>query len=251
MPGDIRPFEAGKRTHPDVIELRQQKRIDEMPATDCKFRIIDGLLRDLQSRRTRPQKSAGFCRAVALAKAGASPVELGFQFLCATDEIRQIEPEQVVTFDYIRIALFDERGESLQRVALRFLKVFWIDNDQFFPAGVVGDCNAHDMIVVAFKRQHFELHSFQFFKRQILKQCAARGREIMLHWVREREEVAPGILQSVTQRDEFLPTIDGDQPAILEIAAKFLGFDAKIDYVAVSPDKWMEWFNVRACRPIS
>ena len=73
---------------------------------------------------------------------------LVFSFLRATDEIRQIEPKQIMTFDHIRIALFDERGESLERVALRFLNVFWIDNDQFFPAGVIRDCNAHDVIAV-------------------------------------------------------------------------------------------------------
>src|SRR5438034_5379451 len=126
MPRDICSFEAGKRTHSDIIELREQKRIDEMPAIDCELWIIDGLLRDLESRRARPQKSAGFCHAVALAKAGASPVELGFQLPCATDEIRQIEPEQVMTFDHIRVALFDERSESPQRVALRFLNIIWI-----------------------------------------------------------------------------------------------------------------------------
>src|SRR6266516_2432742 len=102
MPCDIRPFETGKRTHPDVVKLREQKRINEMPAIDCEFRIIDGLLCDLESRRPRAEKTAA-----------ASPVELGFQFLCATDEIRQIEPEQVVTFDHLRISLLNERGESL------------------------------------------------------------------------------------------------------------------------------------------
>src|SRR5947209_13462632 len=100
------------------------------------------------------------------------------------------------------------------------------------------------MIALAFERQHFELHSFQFFKRQILEQCAARGSEVMLHRVGEREEIAPGILQSVTQRDEFLPAIDGDQPAILEITAKFLGFNTEIDNVAIGPHKWMERPNV-------
>src|SRR6266436_5285304 len=118
MPCDIRPFETGKRTHSDIVELREQKRINEMPAIDRELRIIDGLLRDLESRRPRAEKTAA-----------ASPVELGFQFLRATDQKRQIGPEQVMTFDYIRIALFDERGESLERVALRFLNVFWIDND--------------------------------------------------------------------------------------------------------------------------
>src|ERR1043166_108690 len=128
MPRDIGALETGKRTHSDIVKLREQERINEMPAIDCEFRIIDGLLRDLESRWTRAEKTAA-----------ASPVELGFQFLCATDEIRQIEPEQVVTFDHIRVALFDQRGESLQRVALRFLDVLRIDNEQFFPAGVVRD----------------------------------------------------------------------------------------------------------------
>src|SRR5438105_2440214 len=239
MPRDIRSFETGKRTHSDVVKLREQKRINEMPAIDCELRIIDGLLRDLEPRWPRSQKAAA-----------ASPIELGFHFFRADNEQRQMNPKQIMTFDHIRIAFFDKRGESLERVALRFLNVFWIDNEQFFPAGVVRDCNAHDMIVDTFERQHFDLHSFQFFKRQIFEQCAARGGEIMLHWIREREEVAPGILQSVTQRDEFLPTIDGDQPAILEIAAKFLGFDAEINNVAVGPDKRMKWLDVGDGRSI-
>src|SRR5882762_6563274 len=101
MTRDIHPFETCKRTHPNIVELREQKRIDEMPAIDCELWIIDGLLRDLESRWARAEKTAA-----------ASPVELGFQFLSATHEIRQIEPEQVVTFDHIRVALFDQRGES-------------------------------------------------------------------------------------------------------------------------------------------
>src|SRR6266498_3991690 len=118
MPCDIRPFETGKRTHPNIVKLREQKRIDEMPAIDCEFRIIDRLLCDLESRRPRAEKTAT-----------ASPVELGYQFLCATGQIRQIGPEQVVTFDHIRIALFDERGKPLQRVSLGFLNVVRINND--------------------------------------------------------------------------------------------------------------------------
>src|SRR2546423_12057551 len=117
-----------------------------MPAIDCELWIIDGLLRNLESRWTGAQETAA-----------ASPIEFGFQLLCASDEIRQINPKQIMTFDHIRVALFDERGESLKRVALRFLNVFWIDNQQFFPAGVVRDCNAHDVIALAFERQHFEL----------------------------------------------------------------------------------------------
>src|SRR5262249_34755011 len=239
MPRDICPFETGEGTHPDIVKLREQKRIDEVAAIDCELWIIDGLLCDLESRRARAQKTAA-----------APPVELGLQLLCATYEIRQIEPEQVVTFDHVRVALFDKRGKSPERVSFRLLNGVWIDNDEFFPTRVVRDCNAHDVIVAAFERQHFELHSFQCFKRQIFEQGAARGREVMLHRVRKREKIAPGALESVPQRDEFLPTIDGDQPAILEIAAEHLGFNAEIDNVAVGPDKWMERLDAGDCRSI-
>src|SRR5262249_53491682 len=123
MPRDVGPLEARERTHSDVIELREQKRIDEMPAIDCEFRIIDGLLRDLKSGRPRAEKTAA-----------APPVELGFQFLCACDKVRQIETEQVMAFDDVWVALFDERSESLKRDSFGFLDVFWIDYQQFFPA---------------------------------------------------------------------------------------------------------------------
>jgi hypothetical protein len=48
MSGDIRAFEPCERTHADVVELRQQKCIDEMTAIDCELRIIDRLFCNLQ-----------------------------------------------------------------------------------------------------------------------------------------------------------------------------------------------------------
>ena len=66
------------------------------------------------------------------------------------------------------------------------------------------------MIVVAgvavpgyspFERQDFDLHSFQLFEFQLLEQCAACGREVVLHWVSEREKIAPGVFQPITQRN--------------------------------------------------
>ena len=76
MPGDIGSFETGKRTHADVVKLREQKRIDEMAATDCELGIIDCLFRDLESRRPRTQESTA-----------ASPIEFRFRFLRPRDEI--------------------------------------------------------------------------------------------------------------------------------------------------------------------
>ena len=34
MPRDICPFETGQGTHPDIVELREQERINEMPAIE-------------------------------------------------------------------------------------------------------------------------------------------------------------------------------------------------------------------------
>jgi len=49
MTRDIHPLEAGERTHTDIVELREQKRIDEMAAIDLELWIIDGFLGDLQT----------------------------------------------------------------------------------------------------------------------------------------------------------------------------------------------------------
>src|SRR2546430_13165306 len=134
---------------------------------------------------------------------------------------------------------------------LRFLDIFWIDKNQFLPAGVVGYGNAHDMIGVAFgERKHFELHPFQFFKSQVLEQRAPGRREIMLDWISEGEEIASGFLETVAQRDQLLPTIDRNDPAIVQFAAQLFRFDAKIDNIAIGPYEWMERLDVGDCRSI-
>jgi hypothetical protein len=50
MAGDVGPLETGKRTHADVIKLRQQKSIDEVATTDRELWIIDCFFRNLESR---------------------------------------------------------------------------------------------------------------------------------------------------------------------------------------------------------
>src|SRR5437868_8426348 len=117
MPRDIRPFETSKRTHPDIVKLREQKRINEMPAIDCELRIIDGLLRDLEPRWPRSEKAAA-----------TSPIELGCHFFRAGNEQRQMNPIQIMTFDHIRMPLVDERSDSTTRVSLGFLVAFCIVN---------------------------------------------------------------------------------------------------------------------------
>ncbi len=45
---DIAPFKAGKAAHPDIVKLREQKSVDEMPSLNRELRVIDRLLRDLE-----------------------------------------------------------------------------------------------------------------------------------------------------------------------------------------------------------
>src|SRR5206468_10222893 len=97
-----------------------------MAAIDCELRVIDGLLCDLEPRRTRAEKTAA-----------ASPVQFRFRLLRARNQICQIEAEKVMTFDHVRVAFFDQRGESLKRRVLRLLDTCRIDNDQLLPAGVI------------------------------------------------------------------------------------------------------------------
>src|SRR5439155_9441009 len=97
MPGDFGALETGQGTHTDIVKLREQKSIDEMAATDCELRIIDGFFRDLKSRRSRAQESIA-----------ASPIKFCFCLLRARHQIRQIEAEQFVTLDHVRIALVDK-----------------------------------------------------------------------------------------------------------------------------------------------
>src|ERR1043166_2969704 len=106
-----------------------------MTAIDRELRIIDSLLRDLQTRWAGAQKPAA-----------ASPIKFGLQLFGTRYEIGKIDAKQIVPFDHIRITFLNQRGESLNRRVLGFFDVLWIDNDQLVPAGVVGNGNAHDVI---------------------------------------------------------------------------------------------------------
>jgi hypothetical protein len=46
---NIDPFETGQAAHSHVVELRQQKRIDEVPAIDAELWVIDRLFSDLKA----------------------------------------------------------------------------------------------------------------------------------------------------------------------------------------------------------
>ncbi len=138
--------------------------------------------------------------------------------------------------------------------------LFAIDDDQFFPAGVVRESDAHDVIVAGVAApgyspasgysEHFELHAFQFLEGQILEQRASSCGEVMLNRIGEREKIATGVFESVAKRNQFLPAIDGDEPAIFQIAAQFFRLDAKIDNIGVCPDKRMKRLDVGNGRPI-
>ena len=97
--------------------------------------------------------------------------------------------------------------------------------------------------------EHFELHAFQLFEGQILEQSASSCSEVMLNRIGKREEIAAGVLESVAERNQFLPAIDCDEPAVLQIAPEFFRLDAKIDNVGVGPDKRVKRLDVGTVEP--
>src|SRR6266480_3161666 len=72
----------------------------------------------------------------------------------------------------------------------------------------------------------------------------------MLHRIGRGEKIAPGVLESVAQCDEFLPAINRDQPAVFETALKLFGLDTKIDNVRIAPDKWVKSLDIGNGRSI-
>ena len=172
--GHIDPLEAGEAAHADIVELREQKRVDEMPAIDGEFRVIDRLLRDLEPGRTGTEESAA-----------AAPIEFHFRLSRARHEIRQIEAEKLWPSITSGSRSLMMRGQAFERGALRFFHAGRIDHDQFFPTAVVGERNAHDVIAVAAvadrgidlrrsrpryrsENEDFELKPAQFFERKPL-----------------------------------------------------------------------------------
>jgi hypothetical protein len=72
----------------------------------------------------------------------------------------------------------------------------------------------------------------------------------MLHRICECEVIAPGILQPVAQGNQFLPTVDRNQPAVFQTPLKLFGFDAQVDHVRICPNEWMKRLNVRYRRTV-
>ncbi len=77
------------------------------------------------------------------------------------------------------------------------------------------------------------------------EQGSPRRGEVMLHRIAQGEKAAARTLQAVAQRDQFLPTIDRDQPVELQIAGEFLGvFQSEIRDIAVRPDERVKGLDV-------
>ena len=116
MLGHVHPFEARQAAHADIVELGEEKGVDEMPAVDRELRVVDRFLRDLEPGRTRTEESST-----------PSPIEFHFSFARTRDQIWQVETKKVVAFNHIGVALPDEGGQTLQRGPLRLLHIVRID----------------------------------------------------------------------------------------------------------------------------
>ena len=189
MPRDIDPLEAGKRTHADIVKLREQKRVHEVAAIDRELRIINGLLGDLQPRRARPQETAA-----------SSPIEFCFQLFGARNQIWQSRTET-------NRALRSRPGSrSLIRLVSRLIAAcsdsstfFGSTTNQLLPARIIGKRDPHDDGRSSSGRgpghaKAPQAASASIFKRQIFEQRPPSCGEIMLHRIGEGEKIATGFL---------------------------------------------------------
>ena len=78
MLSDVAPFKASKRTHANVIELREQEGVDKMAALDRELWIIDRFLGDLETGGPGAQESPA-----------PSPIEFGLGLARAGNEKRR------------------------------------------------------------------------------------------------------------------------------------------------------------------
>ena len=110
-------------------------------------------------------------------------------------------------------------------------------------------CDASARSRFATKGENFELKRRSFFERKSLEQGAPGRGQVMLHRIAQREERAAGALQSIAQRDQFLPTVDADPPAVASNRREFFGFDVEIGHVGIAPDERMKRLDVAAVDP--
>ena len=67
----------------------------------------------------------------------------------------------------------------------------------------------------------------------------------MLHRIAQREKITPRLFQTVAQRDQLFPAIDGHEPIVFQIACEFLCIlQAEIGDIAIGPDEGMKRLNI-------
>ena len=116
---------------------------------------------------------------------------------------------------------------------------------------MIGRCRrVRDFGFPADKGENFELKPAQFFESQAFEERATGVGEVMLHRIAQREETPARALQSVSERDQFLPAVDANPPTIAQIAGEFFGVDIEIGDVRIAPDKRMERLDVGNGRAI-
>ena len=134
---EVLQAESGQVTRAGVVELGEDPRVDDVAAGDLVAAVPDRALGDLQSGDAAAQ-------ALAAAPPGqGDPVQAGPRL-----EIFQIEPEDVVPLDHVRVALADEARALLEQRPL----VEPVAAHDVAEAGRVGERDGDDPIARAARR---------------------------------------------------------------------------------------------------
>ena len=218
-----------------------------MAAIDLELWIIDGFLRDLQTRRARAKKSAA-----------PPPIQFHFRFARPRHQIGQIKPEKIVPFDYVRIAFLNNCRELFERVMFGLLSAFSgsttmscsqpLLSDKAMLA--IGFCDASARSLSPVGESTSSCIRFSSSNGSCLNKVRPSGAEIMLHRIAQGEETAPRFFQAVAQRDQLFPAIDGDEPIVSQVTGKFLCvLEPEIGDIAIRPDKGMKRLNIYSVLP--
>ncbi len=179
MFGDFLETEALELAAAGIVKEHKQIGVDDVAAVDFEFRIIDRALRDLQAR------GAGMQQAPVAPEREPDLVPLG-----AGGDVGQVETENIVSLDDIRISFLNDANHVPEQFALVPAC------EHGFPALIIGHRNSENAVALFLGigkfaigriRLDIELEAVQVVECHLFEKSFPRGQEILVCGVIEGE----------------------------------------------------------------
>ena len=180
--------EALKFPRGDIVELDEKKRVHHVTPVNLELPVLDQSLGDLQTRRIRPRHAPV-----------ATEPQLDPAFPRPRLQVWEIEPENVVSLDHIRIPLEHEGGKLLQHPTLLRGITRVVDHQDFLPSRAVGHGDREQRIAgrigqrTSLARVRFDvhLHAPQVAELHALEKRPPARKQVLVGGVAQGENLAP------------------------------------------------------------